>query len=335
MAKITVTTDGATVIVSDGDLIVIDIPGGGTVNLEAADGSVNNFNIRFSGDDHSDTANVDLSSFAADGLLIGIFRYDPTDVLNLNGAFNMSVDPATTDEMDFEYVGSDGNTHLGYVEAHDGGQRDFTAATSPIIICFTPGTLIATPKGEVPVEDLIKGDLVITADNGLQAVRWIGRKWISGARLVAFPELRPVRIRENAFGAGLPTRDMWVSPQHRILVKSERALMEHGETELLAPAKGLLNDHSVTTDYGMRETEYIHILFDTHEIIFANGLPTESNHPGLASLTGMEERSRAELFSIFPELQENPTQYGPSARLGLRPREAKLLFRKNHQFRKI
>ena len=217
---------------------------------------------------------------------------------------------------------SSGNTNVAYADI-------------PSIICFTPGTLITTPRGQIPVEMLRVGDLVITADNGLQPIRWIGRKRMTGARLMAYPELRPVRIRKNAFGSGLPERDMWVSPQHRMLVSSDRVMMDHGEREVLAPAKGLLNDYSITIDYGIRETEYIHILFDEHEIVFANGTPTESFHPGHTSMSAIEDAARTELFEIFPELQQDPTRYGPSARLSLRPHEAQMLYRKGARLETI
>ncbi|MCP5087494.1 MAG: Hint domain-containing protein [Rhodobacteraceae bacterium] len=208
----------------------------------------------------------------------------------------------------------------------DSGNTNVEYSDVPSLVpCFTPGTMITTPRGQIPVELLRVGDLVITADNGLQAIRWIGRKRMSGARLQAYPKLRPIRIRKNAFGDGLPDRDMWVSPQHRMLISSERTLLDHGEREVLAPAKGLLNDHSITVDYGVRETEYIHILFDRHEIVFANGAPSESFHPGMMAMSALDEGSRDELFDIFPELEDEPKSYGPSARFSLRVQETKSL----------
>lgn len=203
------------------------------------------------------------------------------------------------------------------------GNSNIPYTTIPsTIICFTPGCLITTPLGQVPVEDLEIGDLVITADNGLQAIRWVGRKRMTGARMMAYPELRPVRIRKGAFGNGLPDRDMWVSPQHRMLVRSEQNQLHYGESEILVPAKALLNDLSITVDHNIRTTEYIHILFDNHEIIFANGAATESFHPGVSSVSAIEDAGRKELFEIFPELRSDPSQYGPAARMSLRTQEA-------------
>jgi hypothetical protein len=205
------------------------------------------------------------------------------------------------------------------IQLDNGGAADVLPYDDiPSIICFTPGTTIATPRGSVLVEDLKVDDLVITADNGLQAIRWVGRKRITGARLMAFPKLRPIRIRKDAFGPGTPDRDMHVSPQHRMLIKAERALVNYGEREILAPAKGLINDYSVTVDYKIKDTDYIHILFDKHEVIFANGAPSESFHPGHMAMSAIDEAPREELFEIFPELQTNTASYGPAARKILR-----------------
>jgi hypothetical protein len=145
---------------------------------------------------------------------------------------------------------------------------------------------------------------------------------MSGVRLQAFPELRPIRIRRDAFGAGLPMRDLWVSPQHRILLRSEQALLSFGENEVLVPAKALLDDRSVTKDYGIRQTEYFHIMFDRHEIIFSEGMPTESFLPGKQALKGVDDAAREELFVIFPEPTDRPESFGSTARLNLKVREA-------------
>jgi Hint domain-containing protein len=207
---------------------------------------------------------------------------------------------------------SSGNTNVAY-------------NSIPSIICFTPGTMITTPRGPVRVEDLMVDDLVITADNGLQAIRWIGRKRITGARLMAFPKLRPIRIRKDAFGPGMPSRDMHVSPQHRMLIDSNRTILDHGEHEVLAPAKGLINDYSITVDYKVKYTDYIHILFDRHEIIFANNTPTESFHPGHMALSAIDTLPREELLEIFPELEKDTGTYGPSARKTLQVSETMAL----------
>jgi len=192
-------------------------------------------------------------------------------------------------------------------------------------VCFTPGTFITTPSGDRLIEDLQVGDLVITEDHGVQAIRWIGRKKITGARLHAHNNLRPVKVEKDAFGKGLPNADMWLSPHHRVLVTGHQLSLNYGAGQALAPIKGLCNDHSVLTDYTLKSTEYIHILFDRHEVVFSNGLRTESFHPGAVGLNTVEEANRNELFEIFPELAVNPNCFGASARKSLKVSEARFL----------
>ncbi|MBE9476796.1 MAG: Hint domain-containing protein [Proteobacteria bacterium] len=220
---------------------------------------------------------------------------------------------------------SPGDTLTGIKRVPGLSKQPFEYSDIPGIICFTPGTLITTPRGPVLVEDLLVDDLVITADNGLQAIRWVGTKRITGARLMAFPKLRPIRIRKDAFGHGVPNRDMHVSPQHRMLIDSNRTFINYGESEVLAPAKGLVNDYSITVDYSVKSTDYIHILFDRHEIVFANGAATESFHPGHMAMSALDEAPRNELFEIFPELENGTDQYGPAARKVLQVMETMAL----------
>lgn len=92
----------------------------------------------------------------------------------------------------------------------DGSYDVQTDPNSGTIPCFTPGTYIATPMGDRLIEDLVEGDLVITRDHGLQSIRWVGYKKITGARLYANPHIRPISIKKGAFGPEQPSRDMMV-----------------------------------------------------------------------------------------------------------------------------
>lgn len=195
------------------------------------------------------------------------------------------------------------------------------------VICFTPGTMIATPAGPRCVECLRPGDPVITRDNGVQILRWTGAKALPRARLHRQPELAPIRIRRNAFGPGLPERDMWVSPQHRMLLRSPDAHLMFGAPDVLVPAKALLDNPRVTQEPLRGVTRYIHLLFDAHEILIANGIETESFHPGAMGLSSIDGPARTELLSIFPELARTTPRFGPTARPVLTLREARLLAR--------
>lgn len=193
------------------------------------------------------------------------------------------------------------------------------------VVCFTPGSLVATPRGNRPIETLKTGDLVHTIDNGLQAIRWVGHKKISGARLQVSPELFPVRIRKNAFGPQCPNQDMWVSPQHRFLFKNPKSALMFGYKEVLAPAKALTHNKNVTIDQSIRNTQYIHLMFDQHEIIFVDGLKTESFQPSNSTLRELDEEPRKELFAKFPELENHANAAQKTARFSLHELEARLL----------
>lgn len=210
------------------------------------------------------------------------------------------------------------------VIGRSGGDSDTDTVTINILICVTRGTLIETPQGPVPVEDLRVGDPVVTFDGGAEPIRWIGSRRVTGEELARDPSLRPVRISAGALGPGRPARDLSVSPQHRILLSGWRAELLFGEDTVLAPAKGLLDDHAIRIDREIGDTEYFHLLFDRHEIIFTDGLPTESFFPGRHSIGALEAPAREELMRLFPELgapQDSPAPAGP----GLRPWEARLM----------
>ncbi len=190
------------------------------------------------------------------------------------------------------------------------------------VICFTRGVRIRTVKGEVAIEDLVAGDMVETMDSGPQPIRWIGRRIISAGMLDATPRLRPVRISKGALGAG---RDLMVSPQHRMLLTGDRAEMMFGTDQVLAAAKDLIDGDMIHMGPAT-DVEYFHILFDDHEIIFAEGVPTESFHPGEQALNTATAKMQAEIFELFPELAEDSVNR-PTARMVLKSHEAKAFVR--------
>ena len=91
--------------------------------------------------------------------------------------------------------------------------------------CFTPGTMIATPFGETRVEDLAVGDRIITRDNGIKPIRWVGRRHFGGRELATNPHLYPILVRAGSLGDNLPERDIRLSPNHRVLVTSAQTAL--------------------------------------------------------------------------------------------------------------
>lgn len=193
------------------------------------------------------------------------------------------------------------------------------------VICFAPGTMLATPQGTRPVEALREGDLVQTRDNGAQEILWTGSRRMTGARLYAMPHLRPIRFRADAFGTGRPDADLLVSPQHRMLVRGPAARALFNAEEVLVAAEDLVNDTSVLVDTTLREVTYHHLLLDRHDIVIANGVETESFHPSATALDTIDTQDRARLLSILPGIDVNPMRYGDFARRSLSASEAAIL----------
>lgn len=193
------------------------------------------------------------------------------------------------------------------------------------VICFTPGTRILTPDGPRLIESLRPGDRVQTKDNGPQEILWRGSRRMSGARLYAMPHLRPIRFRAGALGQGRPDEDLWVSPQHRMLVQGRAAQALFNAPEVLVAAEDLLNDQTITVDLTAREVTYVHLLLDCHNIIFANGMETESFHPSNTALDTIDPTDRAGLLALMPGIEVNPHSYGDYARRNLSASEAAIL----------
>lgn len=193
-----------------------------------------------------------------------------------------------------------------------------------VVTCFTPGTRIMTDRGEVAVEVLRAGDLVLTRDHGLQPLAWAGSRRLSLADLVVHPALRPIRIAAGALGANLPERDMQVSPQHRMLVEGARAEMLFGDAEVLVAATHLTALSGVEQVMPTGGVTYIHLLFAQHEIVQADGAWSESFQPAARTLSAMDADQRAEIEALFPELSHRHIDF-PAARLTLKGYEARAL----------
>ncbi len=187
------------------------------------------------------------------------------------------------------------------------------------------GTMIDVMDGQKSVEELQVGDLVRTKDNGYQPVRWIASRQLRAVDIEADPALRPIRIRSGALGDAKPSRDLVVSQQHCVVLDDWRCELLFGEDEVLAPAKALLNDTDVLIDRTSDDVTYYHFLFDAHQIVYSNGVETESFHPAFASVEALDEAKRAELFKLYPELEWNAESYGPSARTTLKDYELDVL----------
>lgn len=184
------------------------------------------------------------------------------------------------------------------------------------VVCFASGTLIDTPNGPTPVQYLSPGDMVATRDAGLQELTWIGAR-----RVEAQGDLAPIVITAGTYNN---TRDLVVSPQHRILVTGWQAELLFGADEVLVKAKDLVNDDTVYRREGGKVT-YHHILCEAHQVVRAEGAWAESFHPGPQALPALDPGPRDELLALFPDLAHLDMPAIPAAHMSLKGYEARLL----------
>lgn len=197
--------------------------------------------------------------------------------------------------------------------------------TTDVPVCFTRGVLIRTPEGEVPVETLTAGDLVETCEGNTRKVRWVSSRKVRRAELILSPEKRPVCIAADRFGPGMPESDLWLSPQHRVLVSGWQVELLFHDQEVFVAAKHLSSpekDAEWDLDGGV---EYYHILLDTHEAVVSNGMATESFFPGDEAVVSLRAEQRAEMQWSMPELGGDWGRYGPLSRQAINGAEARVL----------
>lgn len=170
------------------------------------------------------------------------------------------------------------------------------------VTCYVAGTMIMTETGERPIDRLVVGDLVETRDRGLQPIRWIGMSQVIGTG-----KLAPVRFVAGALGPNTPARDLLVSRQHRMLVSSRVCERMFGSTEILVPAIRLTDLAGVYVEETAEPVTYYHMMTDHHDIIYAEGTPSETLLTGPQAIEALPEEALDELLAIFPNiLQEIP-----------------------------
>ncbi|MFV0408136.1 MAG: Hint domain-containing protein [Paracoccus sp. (in: a-proteobacteria)] len=282
--------------------------------------------------DSSDNDFIDLSPFYDS---IFELRQDQLDDGVLNQSNTVDISGEAVDYSDNARF-DDSLGGMGSLTLQSGGAAVSASSLTyenTNVACFTQGTLIETAEGERPIESLRAGDLVRTLDHGFQPIRWIGSRRVDAQELAGTPYLKPVQIRAGALSAQIPERDLLVSPQHRILVRSEIAQRMFGTREILIGAKHLLVLDGVDIVEDPGELVYVHMLFDRHEIVISNGAASESLFTGAEAMKSLSEGARAEIRLIFPEICG--AGYIPQACRLLAPgRKGRKLAERHHRNRK-
>ena len=204
---------------------------------------------------------------------------------------------------------------LGSYQSHTTTPTPYTTVT-----CFVRGTLIETEHGPLPVERLQSGSKVLTTDGEFKTLRISMSRKLGAQELCDNPNLAPVRIMAGSLGNGMPKSDLLVSRQHRMLVSSKVCERMFGQPDALVAAIRLTELPGIFVEPVYGDVEYFHLIFDRHEVIFAEGAPTESFLPGPEALRSMSQDARQEILTILPELSEldyvpEPARHIPSGKL--------------------
>jgi hypothetical protein len=205
-----------------------------------------------------DLRNIALSNFHGTLSNIGT-----GEGILVSGAKSVSLEKSGTVLDVFDKSGNS----LGTLALAQDDSSDYFSgtATGEIVICFMPGTLIATPDGERAVETLAAGDLVLATDGTAKPIAWMGRQTVS--RVFGDPlRVLPIRIEAGALDENLPRRDLLISPDHALLLGG-----------VLIHAAALVNGTTIRRDRDVPEVfTYYHVELEDHALILAEGVPAET-----------------------------------------------------------
>lgn len=220
------------------------------------------------------TINVDFSDAGASTLVydpgnISNLRVPPTitgmsmgDQIQVPGAQNVNY------ENDVLFFRTDQGIEVGRLHAPD-LDPDWLKMDGDTMTyaCYLKGTHIATPGGEVKIEDLVAGDQVCTASGGVATVKWLGHRTLYKHRTPAKNAIRafPILFKQDAIADNVPHRDLLLSPWHHVYFDGA-----------LIPAMLLVNGRTVIQQFDMPVFEYFHVELESFDILLAEGLPAES-----------------------------------------------------------
>jgi hypothetical protein len=285
-------TDNGTIIVTGSGAGLIDsaplsgagtivIAGGGQVTLANSTGTDTGTVYFGTGGTSTNPNLLDLTVPGTAGFSGTIANFGTFDTIILGSSVLPSSTPGSV--ISFSTVVSGGQETLTVTTTTNGtiNTDNITFASPPpgvfsvtqgpqgIVIsdmpCFAAGTRILTPDGQVQVEQLTVGDLVLTSNGAEQEIIWVGSRTIDLARHAMPEKVRPVRILAGAFGPGLPERDLRLSPDHALFIDGH-----------LIEAKTLVNGVTVRHEDAVRHVTYHHIELAAHDVLLAEGLPAES-----------------------------------------------------------
>jgi autotransporter passenger strand-loop-strand repeat protein len=273
----TQTIAGGELVVSSGAVVVgaVSFVSGGTLALAHP----SSFAAMVSGLGAGDT--IDLTSLA--------FSTSASSA-SVSGTVLSVTEGAVTQSITLSAAGFDASKVTLQDDSNDG--------TELIVPCFAGGTRIATVRGDVPVEALAVGDVVRLAGGGTAPVIWLGHRIVKPGSHPRPDEVQPVRVAAHAFGAGCPTRDVLLSPDHAVFCDG-----------VLIPIRYLLNGSTIRQQR-IAAVTYWHVELPAHAVLLAEGLPCESfldtgNRAAFAN--------GGAVVQVFPQFARDPSAAGAAA----------------------
>jgi len=239
------------------------------------------------GDDDSDGHEYISATFNGNTLL------DPTTI---SGFSSTAIQSGSGEDFGSD---NDGSSIQRMPDGADTFSNDTTPTPGTTNVCFTNGTMFETQMGSVAIEDLMPGDYLHTYDGRKVAIKWIWAKSWATHDLRQNPKLWPVEIQKDAFGNGFPERNIRVSQHHRVMVRSKIVERMFGHSDVLVPAKDLLDLDGVALVPEPSNLTYYHILLASHEVLLVEGIPAESLYLGPETLKSLDPEALEEICTIF------------------------------------
>jgi hypothetical protein len=269
---------------------VITGPSSATV-IEGQDTTISGVNV---GDDFSTTFTLTLED--TNGLLsatgTGVTGDDTTTLVLAGTILQVNTDLQTLTDTDSSLA--DDTINLIGIDGDDEYALQNSIAVT-VVACYVRGTMIRTIEGERAIESLAIGDVVLTAGGEEKPIRWIGHRAYKKRFACCNPDVLPICIAAGALADGVPSRDLYVSPQHAMFIDG-----------VLVPAIDLVNGTSITEAVSMEEIAYFHIELAEHDVLLANGAPSESF---IDDNSRMMFHNAYDFAALYPSAERRPAIY--------------------------
>ena len=272
----------------DGTLDVGALDGAGTGDITFKAGTT--LRIETAALQNGDFSNI-IKGFAV-GDTIDLANSDDTKIkLGANNVLTIS--GGTTGTVKIHLAKSESFAGDVFHLQSDGGSGLFITETEQP--CYCRGTLILTDRGECRVEELQIGDRLVTLAGAQRPIKWIGRRGYAGRYILGRQDILPICIKPGALGDGVPRRDLWISPRHAMFLQN-----------VLIEARDLVNGVSIVQATQVDEVEYFHLELDTHDVIIAEGAPSETF---IDDDSRMMFRNAHEYALLYPNEPRNPPRF--------------------------